>query len=183
MPQLIEQAADNPEFPRVIDLARLRDAPEFAFDIAPSPAESEAIARLMDARAVRKLRFAGKLTALAKGGWELDAALGATVVQNCVVSLDPVTSRVDQRVRRLYLPDAPRGTDVILSEDDDEDVEPLPDRLDLGLVAVEALALALPAYPRKEGASLAAMGYGEEVEVVKPFAALAALRDKLDDGS
>jgi len=185
MPRLIEQASDNPEFPRVIDLARLRDTPEFAFDIAPSPEESAMLAELMDARTVRKMRFAGKLTALASGGWQLDGELGATVVQNCVVTLDPVTSRVDQRVRRAYLPNvAPRGTEVILSGvDEDEEVEPLPDRLDLGLVAVEALALALPAYPRKEGASLADLGFGADEDVVKPFAALAALRDKLDNGS
>ena len=184
MSRLIEQASDNPEFPRVVDLARLRDNSEFPFDIAPTPEESARIAGLMDARSVRKMRFAGKLAALDTGGWQLDGQLGATVVQNCVVTLEPVTSRVDQAVRRLYLPNAaPRGTEVILSGDDDEEVEPMPDRLDLGLVAVEALALALPAYPRKEGASLAAMGFGEEPEVIKPFAALAALRDKLDGES
>ncbi len=181
---LVEQAADNPEFPRVIDLARLRDATEFPFDIAPKEAESQAIARLMDARSVRKMRFAGRLTPLARGGWRLDGRLGATVTQTCVVTLEPVTTRVDQDVRRLYLPDAsPAGADVILSPDEDEEIDPLPDRLDIGLVAVEALALALPAYPRKEGASLTENGYGAEDEVVKPFAALAALRDKLGESS
>ena len=183
MTQLIEQAADNPEFPRVIELARLRDASDFPFDISPTPEEAAAIARLMDARSVRKLRFAGQLVPLGSGGWRLDGALGATVVQTCVVTLDPVTTRVDQEVRRLYLPNAaPRGPEVIL-DDEDDDVEPLADRVDLGLVAIEALALALPAYPRKEGASLADVGFGEETEIVKPFAALAALRDKLDNGS
>lgn len=181
---LIEQAADNLEFPRVIELARLRDTPDFPFDITPSEAEAAAIARLMDARSVRKMRFAGRLTPLARGGWRLDGRLGATVSQTCVVTLDPVTTRVDQDVRRVYLPQtAPRTAELILSPEDDEEVDPLPDRLDLGLVAVEALALALPAYPRKEGASLTEMGYGEEGEVVKPFASLAALRDKLGDGS
>ena len=181
---LVEQAADNPEFARVIDLARLRDAAEFPFDIAPNEREAQAIARLMGARSVRKMRFAGKLAPLPRGGWLLEGRLGATVTQSCVVTLDPVTTRVEQEVRRRYLPEtAPMGAEVILSPDEDEEIDPLPDRLDIGLVAVEALALALPAYPRKEGASLAEMGYGEETEVVKPFAALAALRDKLGEGS
>lgn len=185
MPDLIANAADNPEFARVIELGRLRDLTEFAFDIAPTPEEAERIARLMDARSVRKLRFAGRLAALAAGGWELTGALGATVIQTCVVTLDPVTTRVDQPVRRLFLPmAATRGVDFAIDEDEDEDVEPLGDRIDLGLVAIEALALALPPYPRKEGAALAETlpDDAEETETVKPFAALAALRDKLDGG-
>ncbi|TPE51473.1 DUF177 domain-containing protein [Amaricoccus solimangrovi] len=168
----------------MIDLARLRDTPEYPFDIAPTEAEAQAIARLMDARSVRKLRFAGRLVPVARGGWRLEGKLGATVTQNCVVTLDPVTTRVDQGVRRVYLPDAaPAAAEVILSPDDDEEVDPLPERLDIGLVALEALALALPAYPRKEGAALADTGFAAEDEEVKPFAALAALRDKLGDGT
>ena len=189
MPELIVQSADNVEFPRILDLARLRDEAEVAFDIAPTPAEAAALARLLGAQAVRKLRFAGRLVALEPRGWRLEAELGATVIQTCVVSLEPVTSRVDTPVRRTYLPDAaPRPIDIDVL-DDDEEVEPLPERLDLGLVATEALALALPAYPRKVGATLAAATFAAEGvrplddEGVKPFSALAALRDKLGKDS
>ncbi len=185
MPDLIAQAADNPEFARVIELSRLRDLTEFAFDLAPTPEEAERLARLLGARGLRKLRFVGRLAALAGGGWELTGALGATVIQTCVVTLDPVTSRIDQPVRRLFLPMAtPRGVDFAVGDEEDEDIEPLGDRIDLGLVAIEALALALPPYPRKEGAALAETlpDDAEETETVKPFAALAALRDKLDGG-
>lgn len=185
MPDLIDHAADNPEFARVIELGRLRDAQAFAFDISPNPAEAAALARLMGAQAVPKLRFAGRMVALPKGGWQLDGALGTTVIQTCVVTLDPVTTRIDQPVRRLYVPRAPtRGTEVIVAVDDADEIEPLGDRVDLGLVAIEALALALPPYPRKPGAALATAGCaGDEPGTVKPFAALAALRDKLGNGS
>lgn len=184
MPDLIDHAADNPEFSRVIELARLRDLESFAFDISPKPDEAAAIARLMDAQALRKLRFSGRLTRLAAGGWQLDGTLGATVIQTCVVTLDPVTSRIDQPVRRLYLPaPAAASREVILSPDDEDEIEPLGDRIDLGLVAIETLALALPPYPRKPGASLADMGFAAPSDAVKPFAALAVLRDKLEGGS
>lgn len=116
MPDLIDHAADNPEFARVIELARLRDVESFAFDIAPSAAEAARIAGLMDAQAVRKLRFAGSLARVAGGGWQLDALLGATVVQTCVVTLDPVTTRIDQPVRRRFLPaGAGAAREVILA--------------------------------------------------------------------
>lgn len=186
MADLIEHADDNPEFARVIELSRIRDLAEFPFDISPNPAESDALARLMDAQALRKLRFAGKLTALPKGGWQLDAELGATVIQTCVVSLDPVTTRVDQPVRRAYLPAAAAAWAIEVidnPEDEEDDVEPLSDRIDLGLVAVEALALALPPYPRKPDAALPPEVTGEGQGALKPFAALAALRDKLSEGS
>jgi uncharacterized metal-binding protein YceD (DUF177 family) len=185
MPDLLTHAPDNPEFARVIELRQLRDLADFAVDIAPTEAEAAALARLMGARAVRKLRLRGQLSAMPGGGWRLDARLGATVVQTCVVSLDPVTTRIDQPVRRIWLPrTATAPAEIVVDPDEDDEIEPLGDRIDLGLVAIEALALALPAYPRKPGATLGPAFAGEiEAEEPKPFAALAALRGKLDNGT
>jgi len=186
MPDLILRAADNPEFARVIELRQLRDLEAFAFDISPDPEEAPALARLLGARSVRKLRLAGELVRLAGGGWQLDATLGATVVQSCVVTLDPVTTRIDQPVRRLWLPEtAGLPAELVVDPEEDDEIEPLGDRIDLGRVAVEALALALPAYPRKPGAALAAAADdpAEAEDAPKPFAALEALRGKVGGGS
>ena len=185
MPELIPRSPDNPEFARVIEVRNLSALDGFDFDIAPTPEEAAALARLLGAQAVRKLRFAGSLSPLDGGGWGLDATLGASVVQTCVVTLEPVTTRIDQTVRRRYEPEAGlRAAGLVVDPDEDDEVEPLGDRIDLGLVAIEALALALPAYPRKQGATLgpAIAGTAAEEEP-KPFAALAALRGKVDEGS
>lgn len=196
MPELSPHAPDNPDFARVIAVRALRDSESFDFDIAPTPAEAEALARLLDARAVRKMRFRGRLTPLGRG-WQLEGELGATVVQSCVVTLDPVTTRIDQPVRRRFVPAgadvrpaarpeaaAARPVEIVIDPAEDEEVEPLLDRIDLGLVATEALALALPAYPRKPGATLeAGQGADDEAEPLRPFAALEALRGKLGDES
>jgi uncharacterized metal-binding protein YceD (DUF177 family) len=190
MPELIPHAPDNPEFARVIALRQLRDQDAFDFRISPTPAEAEALARLLDAQAVRKLAFAGRLTPVEQGGWQLDATLGATVVQTCVVTLDPVTTRIDQPVRRTWLPQsAPRAAEIVVDPDEDDEIEPLGDRIDLGLVAIEALALALPAYPRKPGASFGPAALADaglppvDESEIKPFAALAALRGKMGNES
>lgn len=189
MPQLTLHAPDNPEFARVVEIRQIRDLESFDFDITPNEAEAQALARLLDARAVRKLRFRGTLEPLARGGWRLEGRLGATVVQSCVVTLDPVTTRIDQDVRRIWLPSSgPLPAELVVDPDEDDEAEPLADRIDLGLVAIEALALALPAYPRKEGATLGqAAGAGtldpDEGTETKPFAALAALRGKIGNGS
>ena len=56
---------------------------------------------------------------------------------------------------RAWLPDtAPTAAELVVDPEEDDEVEPLGPRIDLGLVAIEALELALPAYPRKPGARL-----------------------------
>jgi uncharacterized metal-binding protein YceD (DUF177 family) len=189
MPELISHAPDNPEFARVIELRQIRELEAFPFAIAPTGSEAAALARLLGVQAVRRLKFAGRLARSAGGAWQLDAELGASVVQTCVVTLEPVTTRIDQPVRRRFVPQhSSRSAELVVSPDEDDETEPLEERIDLGLVAIEALALALPPYPRRPGVSLdQAFGHlaparPDESET-KPFAALAALRGKLGNGS
>lgn len=189
MPEILAHSADNPEFPRIVEVARLRGSPEFAFDLTATPEECRALARLMGAQAVRKLRFDGRLFPAARGAFGLEAQLGATVVQTCVVTLDPVITRIDTPVRRLFTPEPSAPTaEIVVSDLEDDETEPLGDRIDLGLVAIEALALALPPYPRREGAELIGVagpsmdGAADDAEPT-PFAALAALRAKMGEGS
>lgn len=185
MARIETRSPNNPDFARAV---RVRDLPArgtFAFDIAPDAEEAAALARLLDARSVRKMRLAGELSASGEG-WALEARLGASVVQTCVVTLEPVTSRIDLDLRRLFLPaSSPAERELDLAADEDETIEPLGDRIDLGLVAIEALALALPAYPRLPGAALPEQGHDppapEEGEAARPLAALAVLRDRLKD--
>jgi len=70
-----------------------------------------------------------------------------------------------------------------LLADAEEEPDPLGDRIDLGLVATEALALAVPAYPRRPGAALVSPVGTPDEDRPKPFAALEALRGKLGDGT
>jgi uncharacterized metal-binding protein YceD (DUF177 family) len=191
-PNIGTRARDNPEFARIIAVSHLRGLGEAAFDLSPTPEEAVAIARLMDIRGLRKMRFHGRLVPGRDGAWVLEATLGATVTQSCVVSLEPVVTRIETPVKRHFVPGlAEDGPDVPVTalDDDEDEVDPLGDRIDLGRVALEALALALPAYPRKPGAVLEAreaapQGAAEPAEAeIRPFAVLAALRGKVDDAS
>jgi len=184
MPEFVLRSPDNPDFARVLEVRQLRDVEAFDFEIAPTEAEAAALARLLGATALRRMRLAGRLAPVDGGGWQLDGKLGATVVQPCVVTLDPVTTRIDQPLRRVWLPATGRpAAEVVLAADAEEEPEALGDRIDLGLVATEALALAVPAYPRKPGAALRPPAAESDEDRPRPFAALAALRGKLgDDG-
>ncbi|WP_333712292.1 YceD family protein [Yoonia sp.] len=170
-------------------LIRLADLPnrrETTFDLQPSTTERAAVAAQLGIEGIRKLRFAGSLAPLGKRDWRLTADLGATVVQACVVTLDPVTTRLDETVTRSYLAEMPDDLtgEIEMPEDDTQDA--LPETLDLAAVMIEALALALPLYPRKEGAALgeAVFAQGGVVpmrdEDAKPFAGLAGLRENLE---
>ena len=114
--------------------------------------------------------------------WRLEAELGATVVQPCVVTLAPVTTRIDRPVTRRYLAHMPAPGPGETEMPEDETAEPLPGAVDLDAVMIEALALALPDYPRAAGAELGEAVYTEPGktpltdEAARPFA---GLRDKL----
>jgi uncharacterized metal-binding protein YceD (DUF177 family) len=124
------------------------------FALAPDAGERARIADFLGIPAVRKLRFEGRLAPQGRQDWHLEADLGATVVQDCVVTLAPVTTRIDERVERRYLAQVtppPMGESEM---PEDDTIEELPQSLDLVEVMVEALALALPPYPRAEGVEL-----------------------------
>lgn len=171
---------------RVADLAARRVTP---FELSPSADDLRALAADMGASIVRKLRFAGTLAPLGKRDWRLEANLGATVVQPCVVTLAPVTTRIDQSVVRTFLADMPKPTEPEAEIPEDDTIEPLGPVIDLGAVLAEALALAMPLYPRAAGAELGEMVAAEPGVTplrdgeIKPFAGLAALRDRLGDES
>lgn len=161
------------------------------FDIAPDADTRKEIAERLSISAIRKLTFKGWLTPRGKADWTLTADLGATVVQPCVVTLDPVTTRIDQTITRQYLADMPalpEASEVEMPEDDS--IEPLPATLDLLAVMEEALALALPDWPRAPGVDPVEIAVTEPGQTpladedVKPFAALKSLQEKLKkDGS
>ncbi len=167
---------------RLADLAASRGT---SFALTPDADDRTAIADTLGIVGIKKLRFEGNLTPQGRKDWVLTAQLGATVVQDCVVTLDPVTTRIDEAVTRQYLADLPEttGTEVEMPEDDT--LEPLPDSIDLYAVLTEALALALPLYPRADGAELGQVVYTRKGvapltdEAARPFAGLGALRDSL----
>lgn len=171
----------------IVRLAELPSRKSSHFVIEPDAAGRAALAAALDVLVVRKLRFEGTLDPMGKQDWRLRGTLGATVQQACVVTLEPVTTRIDETIERTYAAnfDVPDASEIEMPEDDTTD--PLPDSLDLVAVMTEALALALPAYPRKDGAETGTAVFTEPGkaamtdEDARPFAGLAALRDSLEN--
>jgi uncharacterized metal-binding protein YceD (DUF177 family) len=169
----------------VLELKALNLRMPTEFDVVPQPDQRVEIATELGLLGLKKLRFRGTISPYGSGDWQIAASLGATVVQACSITLDPVTTRLDETVRRRYLAGFEEPEDAEAEMDGDDTVESLPDKSDLMAVMTEVLALALPAWPRAEGAtfenlSVAAPGITPlSDDDVKPFADLGALRDKL----
>ena len=168
---------------RLADLATRRAT---AFTLEPSADERRAVAEALGIPGVKKLRFAGQLEPVGRHDWRLQADLGATVVQDCVVTLDPVSTRTDEIVTRSYLADLPEPEAGETEMPEDDTADPLPAVIDLVEVMIEALALALPLYPRAPGADLGDAVFAEPGvapmtdEDAKPFAGLGSLREALN---
>ncbi len=155
------------------------------FSLRPDATALAAIAEAMGLTGLRKLSFEGGLQPLGDRDWQLKGRLGATVVQPCVVTLEPVLTRIDTDVVRTFLRDY---TDVDAPEaemPEDDSVEPLGVWIDPAVVMEEELALALPEYPRKGEAESTTVRVTEPGkmpmtdEQARPFAGLAAFKDQL----
>ncbi len=157
-----------PELTRPVDISRLPG--ERVYDLAATPVECAALARRFDLLALDRLEAQVRLTPLAGGLLRLSASLSAEVVQGCVVTLEPVRSRIDDEFSVLYRAGAEAGETSVVLSGADEVVEPLPgDTLDIGEAVAQQLSLALDPYPRAPGAAAASSGEA----LASPFAVLA----------
>lgn len=154
------------EFPRPVAVGRL--AEEEVHRIEATPAERAALARRFGLRGLESLGAEVRLAPLGRGV-RLDAALEANVVQECVVTLEPVPNHVSERFTLVY-----GGAPA--SPDEDTVVEPLENEtIDIGEAVAQQLSLALDPYPRAPGAAIDPRWTGGE-EGKGPFAALGKLK-------
>ncbi len=181
---------DHGKIQTVYRIKELSARKPLRFSLAPDAPERARLARELGISDIRKLTFEGDLQAEGISDWRLEATLGATVIQPCVVTLDPVTTRIDRPVIRRFiagLATPQEGEETEMPED--ETIEALPDEIDTARIMAEALALALPDYPRSQGAALETDSFAPPGvnpmtdQEAKPFAGLAGLRDKLDKSS
>ena len=171
----------------LVEIAKLSGIRTNKFDIRLNTEDRARLAEEAGVRLVAKLRFAGEIIAVPPGDWLLRAKLGATVVQPCVVTLNPVKTRMDSAVERRYSPiyatPAP-GSCVPIP--DNENLEPIKEEIDLWEIICESLVLVLPLYPRcpdvgmEESALWSEPDRQEFDKPEKPFAILSEFRKQLE---
>jgi uncharacterized metal-binding protein YceD (DUF177 family) len=162
-----------------LDDARNRTARQFTH--VPDADESERLKAEFGLLGLKKAEMSVSVEPKGRGDWVLTGHIGATVVQPCVVTLKPVTTRIDAKVERIWMvePPEPKGSDEVEMPEDDR-IEARPAVLDLAALFAEALALELPEWPRAEGAALPEDVQQHQDERPNPFAALADLKARMD---
>lgn len=188
MAPLPPEPADLP-LTRPVLLAHLDREGSTPFEIVLTPQECAKTAAFLDLVELREMSFQGEVTGWGSDGWQANGDLSAIVAQACVVTLAPVTQYIEESVSRRYLPGIPiiEDAEIVVSEQAEDTPDPVTDTIDLAALMIESLVLALDPYPRAKGAELetkvfAAPGVEPMTdEDARPFAKLAALKEKLGD--
>jgi uncharacterized metal-binding protein YceD (DUF177 family) len=140
----------EPEFSRPLPFAAV--PPEGRTrSLTATPEECAALARRFGILAVERLQGELVLRPEPGGTIRVRGSLEAAVVQNCVVTLEPVPQAVREEVDWRFLPSDREPAD----EADGPDEIPTENGvMELGEALAEQLSLALDPYPRAPGASL-----------------------------
>jgi len=145
-------------------------------EIEASAAVRAELAKLAAVRDLPQLLAVFDLTRQG-AGVRVSGQVKAQVGQTCVVTLEPIESRLEEAVDLVFAPSAVVAT----KSGDEEPPEPLVGgKVDLGALATEFLLLGIDPYPRKPGAEFAPPKVEDSGE--RPFAALATLKKRLGGG-
>ncbi len=158
--------------------------------IEAKPQERAALAKRFDLLSLDSLEARVRLESfIAKGLYRVSGHLSASVVQACVITLEPIPAVLEEDFSMTYAQGSAEEkggegkvgeVDIFMDEEDPPDfIEG--DAIDIGEAVAEQLSLALEPFPRKAEAVFASEE--EEVSspsiapvVESPFAVLARLR-------
>ncbi len=164
------------EFSRPVAVDRLPPG-ETVHEISATAEERAALAQRFSLLALDRFEARVRLARLGGGLIRLEAELSADVVQECVVTLAPVASRVEDRFTLLFGEAQDEAAEVTLSGEA-ELVEPLAGGvIDIGEAVAQQLSLAIDPFPRAPGVEEPPQA-DAGAKPDSPFAALANWRQK-----
>ena len=168
------------DFAHRVPLDQIRDGERL--DLSADETECRSIAERLGLLSLDRFEAHAVLTC---DGGKIRATgrIKAALEQPCVATGEPVPSHIDEPFEILFLPEPKAGRadeEVELGADDLDTMFHDGAGIELGSAIIDSLALALDPYPRSAGADAALKEAGVlSEEEAGPFAALAALREKL----
>jgi len=177
--------SSQPEFSRTLRVDTLGSTPR-ELSIGANEEERAALASRFGLIGIERLSAEASVK---RNGEEVRAegTFSAAVTQSCVATGEPVPAEVDEEFSIVFRPH-PEGSrdeeEIELSEGELDVIFYDGNAVDLGEAVAETLSLSLDPYPRTAEADAALREAGVKTEEEQqaessPFAALAALKDKL----
>jgi uncharacterized metal-binding protein YceD (DUF177 family) len=147
-------------------------------DLVADAQARAAVAKLAGLAGLPRLEASFDVTRRGRSGLHVVGRVSATVLQTCVVTLEPLENDVEEDIDIAFVPAAASSLDEHVGEVEvplEDAPEPLVGgAIDLGAIATEFLVLGLDSYPRMPDAVLELPPSDEES--AHPFAALAELK-------
>jgi uncharacterized metal-binding protein YceD (DUF177 family) len=163
---------------------KLSEVPEDGRQVklAPDAATRTAVAGFAGVLEVPRLEADFSLSRVGQGSLRVVGQVSATVVQRCVVTLDPVRNEVEEEINLVFAPPAAatapaKAMQSVDAEDPSEELRH--GAVDLGAIATEFLVLGIDPYPRKPDATFDSPAADDPAS--HPFSALAALKNGSDE--
>ena len=179
-----KSALQAPTLPIQVNVLPSRGMP---VSVEASERERAWLARQAGAESVGSFRADLMVNRWQRDGVKLTGTLRATLVQSCIVTLEPVESHISETIERTFVPATSKLAKPRLNSDgewllDAEGADPPDvlesDTLDIWEILLEHFLLAVEPFPRAEGAIFA---QAEELDVEgdrkpSPFAVLGKLK-------
>lgn len=166
------------EFSRLVDVSAIGVEPT-VLTIAAKDSERTALAERFGLLSIESLSARLRLRRARAGLIEVSGGFDAKVVQECVVSLEPVTAELAEEFVVSFgeQPEARGDATAELSLDDDWPEAIVDGQIDVGEAVAQQLSLALDPYPRAPGVTFPATDQAgdEERGRSSPFAGLAEI--------
>lgn len=129
--------------------------------------QREALAKAHGVRSVDAYKADLLVTAWKRHGIKITGIVEANITQECVVSLEPIETHIEEQVEGLFLPADSKlgrlgfdaGGEIVIDADGADSPELFSgDMIDAGELAEQFFGLAIDPYPRKPGVTLDTSG-------------------------
>ncbi|WNJ98578.1 DUF177 domain-containing protein [Thalassospiraceae bacterium LMO-JJ14] len=180
--------SDTPEMHHPVRVDEL-SSKGLVIKLRPTAPELQAIGERLGV--VRINRFEADLKLQPEIGRQISlrGPIRAEIVQNCVITGEPLTQTLEFETDRFFAEDADplqgltHDDDESLTDPEIDEPEPILDgKIDVAEQAIEELALNIPPYPRAPDAVFEDIHADPAPDEARPnpFAALAALKDQIN---
>lgn len=177
-----DQAGAQPPFSYLLKVGHISANP-VVVRLDADERERAALARLWDVQSVGGLHAELQVNRWKKDGIRLRGRVTGSIVQACVVTLEPVSSEIDEVIDQIFVPEGSKLARIIADESGEMVLDPdgpdIPDTftgdtIDAGVVVAEFAAMAIDPYPRKPGVEFESHleDTGENDRKPSPFAVL-----------